>query len=134
MDKDIKLVDVVLATASAPFYFKPHYIDYSKRTGYYVDGGIWANDPSLVGITESLRFFVGKNKRYKKYDVLSIGNINFDKGKPNSFLSSMWGAASRFWNVLKVDYLMSTMFDSGSQMSSLSAPTICEATNGNYTR
>lgn len=39
-DKDISLADAVLASVSAPTYFPPH--------GKYVDGGLFANNPSVV--------------------------------------------------------------------------------------
>lgn len=49
-DRNVKVVDAVLASCSAPSYFAP------ARVGPYQlsDGGLWANNPSLVAVTEAL--------------------------------------------------------------------------------
>jgi hypothetical protein len=73
-------VDVALATAAAPTYFPLAEIDYydSKQ---FVDGGIWANNPSMVGFLEALRFFVGEGKEYDNLKILSISSLTAPKGK-----------------------------------------------------
>lgn len=49
-DRNVKVVDAVLASCSAPSYFAP-----SKVGPYQLsDGGLWANNPSLVAVTEAL--------------------------------------------------------------------------------
>ena len=70
-DDNVKLSDVILASSAAPTYFPPHKIG----DKYYTDGGLWANNPSMVGIVESLKYFIGDGKRYKSYQLLSIGNL-----------------------------------------------------------
>ncbi len=50
-DEDIKIADVVIAATAAPTYF-PHRRIRGKD---YVDGGIWSNDPSLLGFAEAIR-------------------------------------------------------------------------------
>lgn len=49
-DHKVKVVDAILASCSAPSYFAP------IRVGPYQlsDGGLWANNPSLVAVTEAL--------------------------------------------------------------------------------
>jgi patatin-like phospholipase/acyl hydrolase len=80
-DLSIKLWDAVLSSCSAPVYFPPNNI---KNKYLSVDGGLWANNPSLVCITEALDYFklnVGDLK------ILSLGtglqdieyNIESDK-------------------------------------------------------
>lgn len=55
LDNDLPIADVCLATAAAPIYLPiasiaaPNGID-----GQYVDGGLWANSPVLVGLLEAL--------------------------------------------------------------------------------
>lgn len=49
-DKDLKIVDCVLATTAAPLYFQPH----GMKGGTYVDGGIGANNPSLIALVEAI--------------------------------------------------------------------------------
>ena len=50
-DRNIKIADALIATTAAPTYF-PH-----RQIGdcAYVDGGVWASDPSLLAIAEAIR-------------------------------------------------------------------------------
>lgn len=81
----IKLWDAVLSSCSAPLYFPPNNINNEYLS---IDGGLWANNPSLVCITEALQFF---KKTLKEIHILSIGtglqNINFT------------GNNERYWGV-----------------------------------
>lgn len=76
----IPMVDVGLATSAAPTYFPLAQIE-SQHDVQYVDGGVWCNNPSLIGLMESLRYFVGPNKEYDNVSILSISSINNIKGK-----------------------------------------------------
>lgn len=51
-DSKYSAVDVVLATTAAPTYFNRAKV---AGEGSYCDGGLWANNPSLVGYTEAMR-------------------------------------------------------------------------------
>ena len=68
-DIDAPAVDVALATSAAPTYFAaapfPNHANAS-----YVDGGVWANNPVLVGVTEAVAFL---GVPLEDIDVLSIG-------------------------------------------------------------
>ena len=75
-----RMVDVALATTAAPTYFPIAAIDGS----YYVDGGVWANNPTLCGVLEALRYFVGpgktlhgrnEGKEFSNYAILSVGSV-----------------------------------------------------------
>lgn len=58
---------VACATAAAPTYFQP-----LDAGGYrFVDGGIWANNPIMVGIVDALTCFNVPRERVR---VLSLGN------------------------------------------------------------
>ncbi len=50
-DKDIKIAEAIIATTAAPTYF-PH-----RQIGEnaYVDGGVWAADPSMLAVAEAIR-------------------------------------------------------------------------------
>ena len=76
----IPMVDVGLATSAAPTYFPLAQIE-ALHNVQYVDGGVWCNNPSLIGLMESLRYFVGPGKAYDDISVLSISSINNVKGK-----------------------------------------------------
>jgi patatin-like phospholipase/acyl hydrolase len=78
-DKAIKYVDVALATSAAPTYFPICEIEALNKQ--YIDGGVWANNPALVGVIEALCYFVGKDKEYDGIQVLSISSIDIHTGK-----------------------------------------------------
>ncbi len=50
---DIPAVEAALATSAAPTYFPPHSIAGGVT---YVDGGLWANNPAMVGVTEAVAY------------------------------------------------------------------------------
>ncbi len=62
-----RIVDVALATAAAPTYFPPHV----GRNGVtLLDGGLWANNPVMVGIVEALAILKQPREAIR---VLSLG-------------------------------------------------------------
>nr|WP_262496447.1 CBASS cGAMP-activated phospholipase [Nonlabens ulvanivorans] len=78
-DKDIKIVDVALATSAAPTYLPVHEIE----SELYVDGGVWANNPSLCAVTEAIAHFVGKGKEYSHIELLSVSCLPGASGWPS---------------------------------------------------
>jgi hypothetical protein len=83
LDRDNKtsLVDVALATSAAPTYFPLCEISkYNNKQ--FIDGGVWANNPTLVGVIEALTYFVGKDKEFSSVEILSISSLNNTSGKP----------------------------------------------------
>jgi predicted acylesterase/phospholipase RssA len=52
-DHQHRIVDVALATSAAPAYFPRHVFDNCQ----YVDGGLYANAPGLLGVHEAQKFF-----------------------------------------------------------------------------
>jgi uncharacterized protein len=87
-DLSIKLWDAVLSSCSAPVYFPPNKIGDQYLS---IDGGLWANNPSLVGMTEAIHFF---NKTLDEINILSIGtglqNIDFTNGKEKYWGINQW--------------------------------------------
>lgn len=71
-DIDALAVDVALATAAAPTYFSSAIFPV-HRGASYVDGGVWANCPALVAVTEALGFL---GRKGQELDVLSIGTTS----------------------------------------------------------
>lgn len=80
-DNKAKYVDVALATAAAPTYLPLAEIDYYDYK-QFIDGGVWANNPALVGLIEALTYFVGTNKQYEGVQILSISSLNNTAGQP----------------------------------------------------
>ena len=79
-DNKLPMVDVALATSAAPTFFPLAQVERANNT-QYVDGGVWANNPSLVGLTEALWHFVGPGKAYDGVNLLSVASLNFGSGK-----------------------------------------------------
>ena len=50
-DSDIKIADAIIASTAAPTYFPHRQIGENS----YVDGGMWAADPSMLAVAEALR-------------------------------------------------------------------------------
>ena len=70
-DRTIRMVDVAMATSAAPIYLPKYHID---QAGYYIDGGLWQNNPSFLAIFEALCYKVGEDKEFQSINLLSIGN------------------------------------------------------------
>ncbi|KAA0549992.1 patatin-like phospholipase family protein [Bacillus sp. BGMRC 2118] len=66
-DDNVLLWDAVLSSCSAPIYFEPNNI---KNEYLSIDGGLWANNPSLVCMTEAIHYF---NIPMNDINILSIG-------------------------------------------------------------
>ena len=65
-DGSVPLRDAILASCAAPTYFDP------KAVGPYLltDGGLWANNPSIIALTEAISKF---KKEVEEVRVFSIG-------------------------------------------------------------
>lgn len=75
VDHNLSAVDVVLASAAAPTYFKSYRPQGENRS--YVDGGLWANSPSLIAV-------LAANRRlgipFERIRLLSIATGDFPNG------------------------------------------------------
>jgi len=83
LDRDNKAfcVDVALATSAAPTYFPLCEIPYYDHK-QFIDGGVWANNPTMTGVIEALTYFAGEGKQFDSIQVLSISSLNNTGGKP----------------------------------------------------
>lgn len=79
-DNQIPMIDIALATSAAPTYFPIAEIT-ALNNRQFVDGGVWANNPSLVGFTEAVKYFVGNGKAYDNLQILSIASLNMNNGR-----------------------------------------------------
>ncbi len=94
-DGEVPLHKAVLASCSAPIYFDP--VDINGTL--VCDGGIWANNPSLVGYTDAI-----SNFQADKIKVLSLGT-----GQENQVYrpAKTWGFLTGWKKTKLVDFLMS---------------------------
>ena len=83
-DQNVRVSDAVLASCSAPTYFDPHVVNDIYQL---VDGGIWANNPSLVAAIDA-HYRLGIP--LEDIRVLAIGT-----GKSTTFYSRSKGQVER---------------------------------------
>ena len=109
-DNNTSYLDVALATTAAPTYLPVVSIpNYENRQ--FIDGGIYANDPSLVGVIEAFRFFVGDGKPFSRLGVLSIASLETAPGRRRVKFTNRSIVQWR-------DELLSTFFESQAHMTS----------------
>lgn len=75
-DNGFSCVDVALATSAAPTYFPAHKIG----DELYVDGGLWANNPIIVALTEYI-YTIKQTNRFDGLSVLSISSCEKPYGE-----------------------------------------------------
>lgn len=73
-----KIVDIALATSAAPSFFKT----YASGREVYADGGVWANNPVMIGLVEALSSY---DLDRANIEILSLScgdvDIPFSKGQ-----------------------------------------------------
>ncbi len=88
-DKGYSLVDICIATSSAPIIFPlataPNPED-SELLKFFVDGGLWANNPVLVSIIEALQLSAGR-----PVEIFSVASFAPPKGKVINRGKTNWG-------------------------------------------
>jgi uncharacterized protein len=71
-DVDVPAVDIALCTSAAPTYFRANLLAQHAKVAY-IDGGVWANTPAMVGIVEAVGFL---GRGLDEIDVLSVGTTS----------------------------------------------------------
>ena len=108
-DGDVLLSDAVLASCAAPSYFNP------VQVGDYLlaDGGLWANNPSILAVTEAMSKF---NRSIEQVHILSIGT-----GKTSTLYqpNQSWGLATGWGGQKLVEYFLSLQSQASTNMASL---------------
>jgi uncharacterized protein len=103
-----------LSSASAPIYFPPHSFTFSNEHGNgtnlnMIDGGLFANNPALIGIFEATDKL---NFSFNEIKILSLGT-----GQGKHILKKRWKPPSfRYW-LLPNPRLFDIMIDSQSQIT-----------------
>lgn len=101
-DRNFNLADAVLASTAAPTFFPPSCIKaYNSCEDCLVDGGVFANNPSLCALIEALK--LERTKNINDTMVLSIGNVYSAKSYDYNKVKH-WGAIN--WAFPLLDVLM----------------------------
>ena len=105
-DEGIKIADVVIAATAAPTYF-PHRRIRGKD---YVDGGIWSNDPSLLGFAEAIRIQNLRHRGEEKtaYTTDEIHLLSIGTGKAQFSLAPPGADAGLIYWAPRVAEIMGT--------------------------
>ena len=115
-DNGASYVDVALATTAAPTYLPIHEIlKYNNKQ--FVDGGVWANNPTLVGVIEAIKFFLTDGSAFDSIDVMSVSSLSIQEGQPTgwrrrrSFVGWRADLFDTFMNGQSqfTDYILSTL-------------------------
>jgi uncharacterized protein len=100
-DSNYKLIDVMVASISAPMLFPLTALDDpNDRDDYkvFVDGGLWANNPIMIGLGESLSLCEHCEADTRRpIEILSLGSCNPPGGNYISKDNVNWGI--RNWRV-----------------------------------
>ena len=108
-DKEVRLIDAILASCAAPSFFDPVKVDNYLLT----DGGLWANNPSILCLTEALSKF---RKNIDEVKILSIGtghSENMYTGEPH------WGILTGWGKQKLVSYVMAVQSQASTNMAKL---------------
>lgn len=74
INANIKIADAAGATSAAPLYFAPKSITFPHgNKSEEVDGGIYANDPEDIAVTEA--FLQNPNLKPQQIFLLSLGTV-----------------------------------------------------------
>ena len=118
-DQKVRVSDAVLASCSAPTYFDPHIVN---DTYQLVDGGIWANNPSLVATIDA-HYRLGIP--LEDIRVLAIGTGKSTTFYPRSrgkwkdrlvYNWQGWGFATRWGGSKFIDLILNLQSDNAHNM------------------
>jgi len=87
---DLTVLHVALATSAAPTYFPAHTI---PGLGTFIDGGLWANCPPMIGLVEALDF-LGQTPPQVRMLSISTTSYPFRLDHPGQ-LRGLWGWAPK---------------------------------------
>lgn len=114
--RDYKLPahEVALSSASAPVYFPPHTFSFSNEHGSgqnvnMIDGGVFANNPSLIGILEATDK-MGHN--FSNIQLLSLGT-----GKGKHVIKTGWKPKDILYWLFPKPRLFDIILDSQAQIT-----------------
>jgi uncharacterized protein len=87
---DWEVVDVCMASSAAPIFmpiFKTDDPNDKHLVNFFVDGGLWASNPVMVGLIEALQITACKQPIH----IISVGTCSMPTGDPLSVQLPEWG-------------------------------------------
>lgn len=123
-DNSVPYVDVALATSAAPTYLPIHSIKCLDNE-QFIDGGVWANNPTHIGYLDALKFFINSQDGYDGIEILSIASISHHKAQNTNWRKnrSFKGWGGKLFEVMMngqskgVDYTMQTIAEADDRIS-----------------
>ena len=108
-DANVVLSDAILASCAAPTFFDP----VSVGDFLLADGGLWANNPSIMALTESVSKF---GRSVEQVRILSIGT-----GHSVNLYSQnrLWGLVTGWGRGKLVSYVLRLQSDASANMAKL---------------
>ena len=108
-DADVALSDAILASCAAPTYFDPVPVSDFRLA----DGGLWANNPSIIALTEALSKF---GRSVEQLRILSIGTGH----SVNVYAENrLWGLFTGWGREKLVSYVLRLQSDASANMAKL---------------
>ncbi|GJS90556.1 patatin-like protein 1 [Tanacetum coccineum] len=101
------LSDICIGTSAAPTYLPGHYFKNGDREFNLIDGGVAANNPTLVAIAEVTRqvmkedpnFFPIKPLEYGRFLVISLGTgTKMQQAQYDAEMAAEWGVFGWLFN------------------------------------
>lgn len=114
--RDYKLPahEVALSSASAPIYFPPHSFSFANEFGSgknvnMIDGGIFANNPSLIGLLEATEKL--------GYAFADISLLSLGTGKGKHVIKTGWKPKDIWYWLFPKPRLLDIILDSQAQIT-----------------
>ncbi len=106
-DRRLRIVDVLLTTTAAPTYFPHASIGEGSA---YVDGGLWANNPTMVAVAEALRIgsVCVRPEVDPKFDLDGITVLSVGTGQTRYVARPPAGGGGIVWWLVPLIEIMSS--------------------------
>ena len=110
-DRDIQVAEAVIATTAAPTYFPHREINGDA----FVDGGMWASDPSMLAVAEAIRIQQFSNMLDPNAQIVTnnIHLMSVGTGRAQFSLTPPGAEAGLLFWASRVAYLMGTSQSQG---------------------
>jgi len=89
-DRNYTLSSVCMASTAAPVFFplsRQNNPDNEQEILHFVDGGLWANNPIMIGLTEALHLA----PKTQEIEIVSVGTCDKPSGNPYTRQTPLWG-------------------------------------------